>query len=67
MIEADICTLCKGSGVCVVCGGEGELYDTPIAIEYGVPEECPRCGGNGECNPCYGLGHIPIVFQEQPD
>ena len=39
-----ICVRCKGTSICISCGGSGE-------IKKGVV--CPTCFGNGDCSFCH--------------
>ncbi len=42
------CSFCAGSGMCSMCGGDGD--------DGGGPGSCMDCAGTGTCNNCGGSG-----------
>lgn len=46
------CRMCRGSGNCGKCGGDGEL-ESGFADK---PLSCTKCRGNGNCTICNGNG-----------
>ena len=47
------CTICKGTGKCTLCGGDGRR-------SYGT---CIYCNGTGTCNSCYGKKGTNVIEQ----
>lgn len=45
-VESVKCKACSGSGLCPVCGGDGQ---------WGF-FQCPTCSGGKTCTTCNGLG-----------
>lgn len=62
------CIVCKGTGLCQVCGGTGKVeWGTKASgmpmITGGAPGSskdvpCPRCKGTGDCSRCHGTGQV---------
>jgi len=64
------CSTCQGSGAepgskvsrCRTCGGQGRILRS-IGLGFGLPTECPDCGGAGSkadqaCKTCRGRGAV---------
>ena len=45
-IQAQTCYICKGTGLCINCGGSGI---DPEPDDQGNVKACHACGGNGDC------------------
>ena len=53
------CHLCRGTGICQTCGGDG-IYDRGLGLGNG---ECPNCllenmHRTGKCSRCQGTGKV---------
>ena len=63
-IQAQTCYICKGTGLCINCGGSGQdtgnFSGPDVGEESGnePPSGCNRCAGTGYmvCNRCNGTG-----------
>lgn len=44
------CTMCKGSGVCYFCHGDGTFPNDVTTCKY--------CHGSGKCHQCHGSGRV---------
>ncbi len=47
------CSICKGSGKCTVCGGDGYLWSSASGKE---DRNCWKCNHTGKCTYCNGTG-----------
>ena len=45
-IQAQTCYICKGTGLCINCGGSGI---DPVLDDQGNSGACHACGGSGDC------------------
>lgn len=56
-----ICPICHGSKQCLVCFGQGGVYNRA----YGYWTTCVSCMGTKACQNCHGTGYITIVGRTQ--
>lgn len=47
------CSICRGTGDCTQCGGDGYLYSSASGKE---DRNCWKCSGTGRCTYCNGTG-----------
>ena len=52
------CFICRGTGDCLFCLGNGEGDRHYEGSEYMYSDPCPSCEGTGECITCGGKGLI---------
>lgn len=54
--NAEVCYSCKGSGVCVMCDGDGAWEFTDLMGGY---QKCSWCRHDaGVCSKCDGKGYV---------
>ena len=55
------CPICKGSGSCRKCEGDGELDPE---FEHAEPKHCTTCRGTGKCTRCSGKTKLKLKCDE---
>lgn len=64
-----VCSSCKDSGVCQICGGSGRKTITTLAFDsrrgfvkstVSCPRKCRLCPANPTCSSCSGTGTITL-------
>jgi phage FluMu protein Com len=56
------CNVCRGSGKCPQCDGEGKVT---IGFFSKTEENCHKCGGLGKCTVCNGKGVFTTQYRDK--